>query len=383
MTGKRKIRLPHPLVGSSVRNWLRILSRHALHISPRHYLSAALITATTTLSVPLRFYEKQRHRAAMRRHQLVAPPVFIIGHWRSGTTHMHNLMLQDPSYCTVTLLHCGMPHAFLTLGPTVGKLIDRQLPESRPMDAVALGIHEPMSEDFGLVGITELTHYLSYFFPQHAERLFREAVLFENKTAHDIRRWQRAYQQLLHKVSYSAGSRRLLLKNPPNIGRIPHVLELYPDAKFIHVLRNPYRVHASTVKLMDRFLTQFALQSPGDTDVEEFVSIRYRLIMQEWLKTRDAIPSENFIELRHEDVIRDQVGSVKTVYEQLQLPGFNEFRPQLERYVESLSGYRNNLYQFAPDYLDRVNPYLREFAEMWGYEVPEPTRPSDAKLASA
>jgi hypothetical protein len=363
-------------------NWMGILASHASQISPRYWRRVLGIGAFSTLGLPARIYESLKHGAAIRRHQLPQPPVFIIGHWRSGTTNVHNLLLQDPAYAYVSLLHCCMPHGFLTLEKIARRLIDSRLPEKRPMDAVALGIDEPMSEDFGLVGVTDTTHYLSYFFPHKAEQAFRDTVLFENQPESVIKRWTEPYQWLLKKVSYAAGGKRLLLKNPPNIGRVRHVLKMYPDAKFVHVLRNPYRVHASTVKLMQRFVDNFSLQKHDDVDLEHFVSVRYQLIMDQWLADRDAIPAENFIEVRHEDVIENQVETVENIYRQLNLPGFEEMRPRLEAYVESLSGYQNNEYAFSDDYLERIEPYVGKFAKLWGYEYPgSQPQPSNDPLA--
>lgn len=369
MSKGKRISLPHPLCGADLPTWLRILSSHGLRISPRYYARALSITAASAVGVPIRFWERWKHGRAIQAYQSDQPPVFIVGHWRSGTTNMHNLLLQDPSFASVSLLHCVMPHGFMTFGGIARRIMSRRLPKNRPMDDVVLGIDEPMSEDFGLVGITDLTHYLSYFFPQIAEKLFRESVLFEGRTRKDIERWQRSYRFLLQKVAYASG-KRLLLKNPPNIGRIPQVLEVYPDAKFIHVLRNPYRVHASTVKLMDRFVKQFALQSYEGVDLEEFVSKRYQLIMEKWLSDKHAIPAENFIELRHEDIVDHPEDNVRRAYEHLNLPGFDDLQPQLAKYAESLSGYQNNVYSFDADYLKRVNPYLKDLAEGWGYEIP-------------
>lgn len=112
----------------------------------------------------------------------------------------------------------------------------------------------------------------------------------------------RAVRCLLAKVSYAAGGKRLLLKNPPNLGRVPEVLRLYPDAKFIHVYRNPWRVHASSMKLMQRFTEELAFQSHEMSAAEDFVSKRYAAIMQKWFSDRQLIPPENLIELRHEDI---------------------------------------------------------------------------------
>ncbi|MCA9035368.1 MAG: sulfotransferase [Planctomycetaceae bacterium] len=370
MADGKRIKLPHLLYFSTLSNWLRVLARYGRHIAPSHWFQAICITLFTLITVPIRGFESLRFGRAVRRHKLSAPPVFIVGHWRSGTTNAHNHFLQDPQFASVTLLHCAVPNGFLTCEKLARKIVSRRLPKSRPMDAVPLGIDEPMSEDFALAGMTHMSHYLNYFFPKIAERTFRETVLFEGSSDFDREHWGTWYDFLLKKVSFASGGRRLLLKNPPNVGRIQEVLRRYPDAKFIHVYRNPWLVHASTMKLMDRFVQQMAFHPCTKEDIEQFVSIRYQLIMEQWMKDRSLIPAENLIEIRHEDMTSDPMPLIENVYRKFDLPGWDDLRPRMQAYVDSLQGYVNNEYKFDDGYLERVSPYLTPFADAHGYKAP-------------
>lgn len=238
------------------------------------------------------------------------------------------------------------------------------------MDSVPLGIDEPMSEDFALAGLTHMSHYLNYFFPQIAEQTFRETVLFEDVHQSDIAHWSDHYEYLLRKVSFASQGRRLLLKNPPNLGRVPEVLKQFPDAKFVHVYRNPWRVHASTVKLMQSFMEDLAFQSHDPEKIEEFISRRYQLIMQKWFAVRSLIPSENLIELRHEDIVAQPLQTVEAIYSRFNLAGWADAQSRLETYAESLVGYQNNEYVFDNEYLKRIEPYIAPVAEKLGYSRP-------------
>ena len=369
-----KMRLPHILHFSTLRNWLILLWRYGSQIDKRHRLKAVRITLFIVATIPVRLFERLRFGVAIRNHRLVEPPVFIIGHWRSGTTNMHNLMLQDPQFASVTMLHCAIPSGFMTWEWLARWILKRRLPKSRPMDAVPLGIDEPMSEDFALAGLTHMSHYLNYFFPQIAEQTFRETVLFEGVSAKDESHWSKMCEYLLRKVSCAAGGKRLLLKNPPNLGRVPAVLKLYPNAKFIHVYRNPYLVHASTMKLMDRFLDNLAFQSHDVAHIEQFVSRRYELLFEKWNKDKACIPAENLIELRHEDIIARPVEIVECIYAKFGLKTWDAMKPRLVAYTNTLTNYQNNQYNFTPEYLSRLQPRLQRFADQLGYRSPtDPT----------
>lgn len=369
MSKSGRLLTPHPLGASSLKHWLRVLLKYGRQISLRSWLRTLPVWLLTIFGIPGRLLESIVYGGRIRRQRLNGPPVFIIGHWRSGTTNLHNLMLQDSAFGCLSLLHCVAPHTFMLTRPIVRWVVGRRLPKNRPMDKVRLGLEEPMSEDFGLVGVSMMTHYYSYFFPQIAGRIFRETILGEGCTEADFELWRRELDWMLRKVTLDCDGRRLLLKNPAMTGRIPELLKLYPDAKFIHVTRNPYPVHASSEKLMRRFCANFALQDWSETDLEQFCSERYAELAERWERDRTLIPSENLVEVRHEEVIGDQVGTVARIYEHLGLPGFEEMKPAMEEYVESLKGYENNVYSFDEDWLNRVNPYLKRFADQGGYSV--------------
>ena len=364
------MQLPHILYFSTLRNWLRLLWRYRRQFDAAQWPRALRITLFVIATIPIRVFERMRFGMAIRRHRLSEPPVFIIGHWRSGTTNMHNLLLQDPQFASVTMLHCAIPSGFLTWEWLARWILARRLPKSRPMDAVPLGIDEPMSEDFALAGLTHMSHYLNYFFPQIAEQTFRETVLFEGVCQQDVAHWSDHYEYLLRKVSYASGGKRLLLKNPPNLGRIPEVLKRYPNAKFIHVFRNPWLVHASSMKLMQRFMEDLAFQTHDPAAIELFISRRYAAIMQKWFADRDQIPRANLIELRHEDITARPMEVVETIYRQFSLTTWSMMQPRLKAYTESLAGYRNNEYTFDREYLNRSEPYIGAIAERLGYTRP-------------
>ncbi|MEJ7592145.1 MAG: sulfotransferase [Planctomycetaceae bacterium] len=366
------MQLPHILYFSTLRNWLRLLWRYSRQFDVAQWPRALRITLFVIATIPIRLFERMRFGLPIRRHRLLEPPVLIIGHWRSGTTNMHNLMLQDPHFASVTMLHCAIPSGFLTWEWLARRILSRRLPKSRPMDAVPLGIDEPMSEDFALAGLTHMSHYLNYFFPQIAEQTFRETVLFEGVSQEDVAHWSNHYEYLLRKVSYASGGRRLLLKNPPNLGRVPEVLKRYPTAKFIHVYRNPWLVHASSIKLMQRFMEDLAFQSHDPAEVEEFISRRYEAIMQKWFADRDLIPRENLIELRHEDITARPLEIVESIYQQFGLRTWSTMQPKLKAYTDSLAGYQNNQYTFDGEYLIRIEPHIGPTAERLGYASPAP-----------
>ena len=86
-----------PLPGSTFTNLVRLLAQNRFKIDvvgiPRMLYSVLM---SIVLS-PLNVYEKFRFHRRIQETQFKTPPLFIIGHWRSGTTYLHNLITQDTS----------------------------------------------------------------------------------------------------------------------------------------------------------------------------------------------------------------------------------------------------------------------------------------------
>lgn len=193
------------------------------------------------------------------------PPVFIIGHPRTGTTLLHNMLsLDDDRFAFATTFSVGFPHSFLCF-ETIGKWLFRGiLTETRPMDNMKLDFDLPQEDELGTNVLSgfEVSPYTSLIFMKeykHYERYccFRSDVVEEE----DTKRWCYWFKYFTSKIKirdmlqrYRQKStkrkqpRRLLLKSPCHMGRIRLFLRLYPEAKFIFIHRNPYDVFMSKWK---------------------------------------------------------------------------------------------------------------------------------------
>lgn len=321
---------------------------------------AGLVGVLSVASAPLRLVERLLWGRRLARHRLGAPPVFILGHWRSGTTHLHNLMAQDPRFGVVSMYQAIAPGCSLAGGRWLERLLARIVPEGRPMDRMRWPLDAPQEEEIGLGKMLPYSFYVQFLFPRRARMLFRRYVLFEGMPARAVGEWGRHYARLLRRASLHAGGRRLLLKNPVNTARVSHLLALYPDAKFVHIHRDPHDVFPSTVNLHRSVCAFTALEPVGEPEVEETVLDLYGIMMRRYLEERRRIPSGNLVEVAFADLERDPVAVVAHVYAALGLPGFDGVRPRVERYAASQRGYRKN--GFRPTAGQRLRVERR-----WGF----------------
>lgn len=54
-----------------------------------------------------RFWHHHPLQSQISKQSLHPEPIFILGAYRSGTTHLHNLLAQDPAFAYVTAYNAG------------------------------------------------------------------------------------------------------------------------------------------------------------------------------------------------------------------------------------------------------------------------------------
>jgi omega-hydroxy-beta-dihydromenaquinone-9 sulfotransferase len=71
------------------------------------------------------------------------PPIFIVGHMRSGTTHLHNLLAASGQFATVPPVLAGMPWEALGLARVLRPFVEQYLPGDRLIDSVRVRSDSP------------------------------------------------------------------------------------------------------------------------------------------------------------------------------------------------------------------------------------------------
>lgn len=328
MSDSRKKRLPHFLFGASPHLWRRLTSQYG-GVDPEFRSRAALIQFGMWSLAPERCWEAWRFGREIERIELHPAPVFIVGYWQSGHSLMHHLMAQDPQFATTSLLHCALPLCWRTVEPVARSLLRRRGSKTRYVDSLPMSVDGPQGDDLAMASLSELSIYHGYSFPRSYETIFRRSVLWEGVSSDEMDAWKRQYQWLLQKVAWDTGRPRLLSRNAAHSGRIQQLLELFPQAKFIHLHRNPFRVYAAQEPKWRSLCGLWALQTPN---VEQLVAdtLRlYPLLMQRLFEARSLIPRGQYCEVRYEDLLADRIGTLRRVYAELSLPGFESLESRL------------------------------------------------------
>ena len=366
---------PGMLGGITFGDWVRLLRDNRFDVAPRGLVRAMSITAQSVQNSLMRWAEDRRYGRVVQDAE-VLPPVFVLGHWRSGTTHLHNLLSVDERFAFPNNYQALFPHAFLSMEAVQSPFIQRFLPARRPMDNIEWTMNSPQEDEFALCIMTFMSPCMGWFFPKRRGHYDRY-LSFRGVSEREVGRWQSALVTYLKRLSWKY-KRPLVLKSPPHTGRIRRLLEIFPRAKFVHVHREPYAVFSSTRKMLLVNLAMHCLQRPPVEDLDEWIIRQYRAMHEAFFEERGLIPPGQYHEVCFEELEADPVGQVERVYEALGLPAFSATRPALERYVDGIRGYKKNEFPEMPVALRRrIADEWRLCFEQWGYasephaEVPE------------
>ena len=351
----------------SFRNWLKLLCFN-LGFDRLYTVRALSVSFHRFISILLRLCGRDRYGQVIKTTTIKEPPVFIIGHWRSGTTYLHKLICQDQKLAYMSLFQVAAPEFFLLNWKILRQVAAAFIPPIRPMDNVALSLDGPQEEEFAVANMSPYSFYHQWSFPRNARYYFEKYVLFHNASQECINQWKEIYINILRSATLNAGGKRVVTKNPVNTGRIGILLELFPDAKFIHIYRNPYLVFLSTQHLYNRMLAMFQLQEVSQEEIEANIFFFYKKLMKKFLAEKFLIPRENFIELRFEDVEANPLAEICRVYDSLALPGFKMAEPGFRTYISSQANYLKNTYDLNDEVVAKVNRNWQFTFDAWGYD---------------
>ncbi|MFC2089532.1 sulfotransferase [Bacteroidota bacterium] len=298
-----------------------------------------------------------------------SPPVFILGLWRSGTTHLHYLMARDPQFGILNNHQAFTFNMSLLSFNKLNRIINIFLPGKRPQDNVKVTLDEPAEEEQPFCTITHRSSIHSFYFPRN-QSYFRKYHLFEGTSEKDKKGWKSKYLWLLKNIRFYNKKDTLLLKNPHNTGRIKELLELFPDAKFIYLHRDPYNVFSSTKKLYYRMISSQFLQFVSKKEIETLILENNAAILQKYLRERVLIPEGNLVEVGYDELVKDPLAILDKIYKDLNLQGLDEAMPGMKEYLASVKNYKKNTYRRLPEpIILQINAKWKSWFDEFGYEA--------------
>lgn len=352
--------LSHPLLGSGLRNYLRLIFSNLFSIDPRFSLKLIFSFATVLFWTPLRLFEGIMLYNKIKK-TTVKEPVIILGHPRSGTTYLHYLLAEDPKMAYSNTYQVFMPHIFYFFGKYIGKMMNPMMPKKRAMDNLSMGAFKPTMDEFALANISPGSWCHGFYFPKSIGKYFNRSVIFKENGKRERERYKRSHLWFAKKMQLLNPDKRLIIKSAATTARVKELLEIFPDARFIHIYRNPYEIYLSNERLYEKILPLFGFHKVSNEFVENYIIASYRDYHQKWFMEKELIPEGRLVEFSFEEFVQQPLPHLRKTYEQLDLPLSENTIVAFEKVAAGHSDYQQNKYAGLPD---TVKAKLQE---QWGF----------------
>lgn len=353
--------------GMTLGRWYRLFKHKNIKIDfPYHYRLLPTTIKSMTNSV-LSNIEYNKYHEKYESIEIKSP-IFIIGHWRSGTTLLQNIVANDHRFSYPNLYQVSNPHTFLISEKTpVTRLFSCLVPKQRLFDKMPFGLKVPHEDEFIAWHGSGLSSCLSWNFPKLSNRFDRYLSL-KNVDDEEIRQWKNDLITFLKKLTYKY-NKPIVLKSPQHTARIQYLLQLFPDARFIHIYRNPYRVYQSTKKMNEFVLKLFAFQKYDLNKFHRRILDQYKEMYTIFFNEKKHIPNEQLIEIKFESFEKKPMELLKKIYQELDLPDYHEVKDKFNIYLQSVNSHKKNYYPDMTQSLkNEIYENWRQNFEIWGYE---------------
>ncbi|HEY54214.1 MAG TPA: sulfotransferase, partial [Caldilineae bacterium] len=231
------------LVGFTFRDWWRVLRDNRFAVSRRYWRRWMPVTLLSLRNSRFKRKEDEQFGEEVEKAE-TKPPLFVLGHWRSGTTLLHSLLIQDERFTYPNLFQVTFPHIFLSMAEVVERQMAREEAERRAMDNVQVTYNSPGEDEFALAVLSLRSPTLAWMFPRR-EQHYDRYLTFQDVSAEEVAIWKASFIDFLKKLA-CCDARPPVLKSPPHTARIRLLLEMFPDARFVHISRHPHQVFRST-----------------------------------------------------------------------------------------------------------------------------------------
>jgi omega-hydroxy-beta-dihydromenaquinone-9 sulfotransferase len=362
---KDRFWIPRFWDGMNISGWLSLLIRNRFDVAPKR-IAMALIIFFISISNSISWaIQSIIYGRRIKNTKLPNDPIFVIGHWRSGTTLLHELLVLDHRHAFPDTYACFAPNHFLISGWYVKPLLKFLLPSRRPMDNMAAGWDRPQEDEFALCNMGVRSPYLTAVFPNRPPQ-DQDYLDLEGLSEKESNHWKSKLLWFLKCLTVK-NPKRIVLKSPPHTCRIKALLELFPNAKFVHIVRDPYVLFPSTMNLWKRLYRDEGLQTPAFADLEEHVFNTFERMYNIFDRDKHLLGKNQFSEVRYEDLVADPVRQMQKIYDELDLNDFNSVRNNIASFIDGQKDYKTNRYQLSPENREEISRRWKKYVLYYGY----------------
>lgn len=350
--------------------WLKACKSGDGKIAANKMPMAAIVSGLSFFNSTLAAFDSFLHGKKIAQTELAAPPIFIIGHWRSGTTLLHEYFVQDKQFTFADTYACYAPQHFLHSRYTLAPFVKFLMPSKRPIDNMAAGLDRPQEDEFAILSLGVPSPYRNILYPNNESLIDFDYLTLRNLTEEQQNEWLGALEFFLKSLSVQS-PKQIVLKSPPHTGRIRTILKRFPDAKFVHIHRNPYKLFPSTKNLWLRLAQDEGLQNPTGEKLDEYVFKCFETMHEAFESDLPLLQKGQFIDISFKDLTSNPIPTMKRIYTELNLCGFSDAEPIFSEFAASQKDFKKNKFNIDPEIAAKIQLRWRGYIEKYGYSPPD------------
>ena len=345
----------------------RILKRNG-GFDARYTFHVTILFLISWLMLPFNILEYLLYSKKIAHKKISDSPLIILGHDRSGTTHLLNLMSLDSQFSYTRPSQMIFPGCCILFDKAIGFFLS-VVDYRRPFDNMEVGPGSPQDDEVPMVKLTPHCEYHKYSFPRNYKFWLDTYVFSFSTQSPAFEEWKNIYLATLRKAAVLMNKERSLLKSPATMANLNVVLALFPNAKFVHIKRNPYNVIPSQIHLHKTMAEKYGLETVSDDQITEFALHQYKGYMEGFLHDQHLITAENYIEIRYEEFVEDRMHWLHEIYEKLELGDFSKHASKLQDYIDTIGNYEPHHFHEDPILKNKIASQLAFAFIALGYEL--------------
>jgi hypothetical protein len=268
-------------------------------------------------------------------------PIFIVGNYRSGSTFFHRLLLSDQQFTCLKaweiyfapgIVHRKFIRRLLRISRLIGSPLrkaiddfDNLLNDVYPMHKTGLYTFEQDSQLFYHTW-SSFNLFAIFPFPDHAKRY----IYYDQMVPEVERRRQFGYyHKVLKRHLFMQPDTLYLSKNPDFTPAVNTLLEEFPNAKFINLVRPPEEMIPSAINLWSSNWKAYGSpkeEFPLKDVVKEFAHHWYSYPHEQL----QDLPKDRYCVVHFQDMVENPKGEILRIYQEFGLCMTNEFLEILE-----------------------------------------------------
>ncbi len=374
----------HVLALAPLDVWVRMLAR-ADGVRPKYWPRLAFVLFTSFVGTAISMHERVLWRVwgwipmnRARLEQFRPEVIVILGYYRSGTTHLQNLLACDERVLTPRWYQCLAGQGYLLAWSVIRVMLVPFLGRTRPQDAVGFGPEWPGEDDFALAtwgGCSSIAG--RHVFPQNREH-WQGWHALAGLSEQQLNKWRDLTKRFVYKLTRGEQRRVVVLKSPSHTARVAELDRLFDGrVRFVHLVREPGAVIDSNVRMFHALRNHALQELPDVQTIRDEIVAEYDATERKCAADLGAIDESRWVRVRFDDLRNDPMGVLGSVYAGVGQEFDARAQDTVRAYLGSLGSYRH---EKEPIALGEVSQHEREVRDKMRtrYLLDAPARESRA-----